>query len=207
MGRQKVADIGSNVPRRRPNLPNALLRVYDLSFMASPRRRSAGSLRISLERSRGISSEGPCGQGVKTRRGSKSLDGLRLAATPRIPAGDQIKGSKVSIPDLPVAVCDYHTVRHTNVICGNGYRVSPLQARALALIFRHAARAPALTLFQHEFILDVCLKNVPARLYLPAFSVRTLACQTRFRPERRAILDVFLSGCCYADSGSGFGTP
>src|ERR1039458_6690822 len=63
--------------------------------------------------------------------------------------------------------------------------------------------APALTLLFHKFILNVCLKNVPARLYLPAFPVRSLACQTRFRPERRAILGVFLGGGCHADSGSG----
>src|ERR1019366_3029983 len=66
---------------------------------------------------------------------------------------------------------------------------------------------PALTLLSHEFILNVCLKNDPARLYLPAFPVRSLACQTRFRPERRAILGVFLGGCCHADSGSGTETP
>src|ERR1019366_7121044 len=72
---------------------------------------------------------------------------------------------------------------------------------------RKADATPALTLLSHEFILDVCLKNVPARLYLPAFPVRSLACQTRFRPERRAILGVFLGGGCHADSGSGTETP
>src|ERR1700687_2912094 len=35
-------------------------------------------------------------------------------------------------------------------------------------------RPSALTLFSHEFILDVCRKNDPARLYLPAFPVQEL---------------------------------
>jgi hypothetical protein len=46
-------------------------------------------------------------------------------------------------------------------------------------LFQHAA----LTLLQPHFILVFCLSATPARLYLPEFSVRSLACQTRFQPE------------------------
>ena len=41
-----------------------------------------------------------------------------------------------------------------------------------------------LTLFPCNFILVVRPENDPACLYLPAFPVRSLACQTRFQPER-----------------------
>jgi hypothetical protein len=42
---------------------------------------------------------------------------------------------------------------------------------------------PALTLLYQHFILILCLSATPACLYLPEFSVRSLACQTRFQPE------------------------
>ena len=40
-----------------------------------------------------------------------------------------------------------------------------------------------LTLPYQHFILVFCLSATPACLYLPEFSVRSLACQTRFQPE------------------------
>lgn len=51
--------------------------------------------------------------------------------------------------------------------------------------FRNGISTPprALTLWLQHFILLFAVVAAPARLYLPEFSVRSLACQTRLCPE------------------------
>ena len=84
-------------------------------------------------------------------------------------------GDKTFLIDYPTKLCRIADLEPHRNITLYAYKACPTECRSQFVFI-----ASALTLLARNFMLDVCLKSDPACLYLPAFPVRNLACQTRF---------------------------